>query len=613
MSVRLSLSNGLRIGAAAITAALLSACGGHSGSGPLPNTNRSAASVPVKFHIVVPPSTKTAAATRKPKYVSPSTASATVTVGSTSVSLTCSPTPNPTACGGTVSAPIGSDTFTVSLYDAATPTPNLLSQGTKTQTIAAGAANTVNVTFNPVVAAVSFIPDPLTSPALTLGTAGDANLQVFAEDAAGNTIIGPGTFIDTTGNALTFGANLTNDAGSPTAFTTTVTGTAAKPGDLIVVHYTGATPAYGATVTPTVATGDGTPGALLATSAAPFKATGSQVSEAAASGAPVGIAVDPVTANRIWYGAGAGGINHLDDGISTKVGGDFPLYAAADSFNGILWFTDWVADGSDQPSRGFIYKVNATTLGIVSYNLTAAAVPTSIIYDSAANLVWFTERGFINGGALGAPPSGAVSAIGYLSPAAGPVTEFNVPGNPYGIVKGPDGNIWFTEDWNDKVGVITGPGTTNTLAHEYALSGAGVSFADSAKGIASDGVSLWVCSQAPNQIINVTTGGVVTNYALPAGTAPKNIIWIAGLGGTGRLVFTESGTGSIGILDPAKATPVQAPSLDGPITTGLTEIQLPNGAASVPTGLVAAADGSVWVTEAVGNGTNGAIAHITVF
>jgi streptogramin lyase len=77
-------------------------------------------------------------------------------------------------------------------------------------------------------------------------------------------------------------------------------------------------------------------------------------------------------------------------------------------------------------------------------------------------------------------------------------------------------------------------------------------------------------------------------------------------------VFTESGTGRIGILDPAHATEVQPPSYTGPVTTGLTEIQLPNGVNSAPLGLVAAGDGSIWVTEAR-NGVTGGIAHITVF
>jgi streptogramin lyase len=48
------------------------------------------------------------------------------------------------------------------------------------------------------------------------------------------------------------------------------------------------------------------------------------------------------------------------------------------------------------------------------------------------------------------------------SPAAGTIQEFSVPttnGFPSEITAGPDGNIWFTEFYGDKIGRITPSGT----------------------------------------------------------------------------------------------------------------------------------------------------------
>ncbi len=612
MNTRDSLSTGLRIAAVGITAALLSACGGRSGSGPLPNASNNShnsGTALVKFHIVVPAAAPKIASSsvRKPNYVASTTASATVTVLPGPVSASC--TVSAGSCDGTVSAPIGSDTFTVSLYGV-NPPANLLSQGTTTKTIVAGTANSVNVTFNPVVATVSFVPGPL-SPELTLGTAGTAHLTVRAVDADGNIIVGPGNFVDGSGNALTFGATVTNDAGSATAFGA-VTGTAAAPGDTIALAYTGAVPAFGATLTPTIASGSGTP-TLLATSAAPFKATGTQVTETAAAGTPLGLALDPSAAGQVWYGAGDGGINALL-ALSPALNGvtpGFPVYAAADATDGAVFFTDWGtnADTVDQPTPAAIDRVDLTTHAVTQTTLGAGytnAVPESIIYDATG--VWFAERGFILGGTGGLPPTGAVSAIGKLNPGTSVITQYNVPGNPYGLVIGPDSNIWFTEDWNDKVGVLS---TAGTLLHEYQLSGFTGSFANSAKGIASDGTTnLWVATQAGSQIVQIVAAdGSHTDYALPDGTYPINLVWVPSLGGKPRLVFTESGTGSIGILDTTHLTPVQAPGYVSPVTTGLTEIQLPSGAASTPTGIVADGTGGFWVTEA----GSGKIAHVTGF
>ena len=57
-----------------------------------------------------------------------------------------------------------------------------------------------------------------------------------------------------------------------------------------------------------------------------------------------------------------------------------------------------------------------------------------------------------------------VASVGLLSlssapawAAAGTVTEFplTLPSEPFGITAGPDGNVWFTEAFGNKIGRIT--------------------------------------------------------------------------------------------------------------------------------------------------------------
>lgn len=604
MNARLSLANGLRLGAAGLTVALLSACGGHSGSGTLPSTrNSGAATAAVKFHIVVPKAAAKApsAAARRPNYISPSTATARIDVapagGGTTTTATATCT---TTCDGTINAPIGSDIFTVSLYSdgsEVTPVvPQLLSQGTKTQTVVAGIANSVSLTFNPVVAAVTFLP-----ASFTLGTASDSTITVAAQDAAGNDIVGPGSFIDAAGNLLTISAAIVD----PSVALVAPAGVT-QPGGTIPVHYSGTVPFFAGTVTPTV-TG-GTVANLYRSADAIVSVAGTgALTTLAATGAPVGIALDPTTPGKYWYAARSGSANWTSGGASTTVAGlPFPLYVAADAATN-LWFTDWGAD-AQLPAPAAIYRVKASDSTVAPFPLPSpytSAAPTSIIVSGDA--AWFTLRGWGNGGVR---PAGTLeSAIGKLSPLSGSPTFsfYPVNGNPYGLTVGPLGKIWYTEDWGNKVGVLDPTLATTQPQVDYNL-GDGTPFADAAKGIASDGTLLWVCRQASAQIAKVDAAGAATYYQLPYGSDPKNVIYVANFAGAGpRVVFTESNSAKIGILDPATATAVEAPSYVWPFTAGLTEIALPAG--TVPVGLIYDAS-ALWVTD---SGSTSHILKITAF
>ena len=226
----------MRVGTAVIlTLALLAGCGGGSTGSVVPQqqpqpqpTQQKTQEVTVSFNIVVPTAAG-AHARRVPNYVSASTKSATIAVGSaTPTTVNCT-----AVCSGTVSAPVGSDTFAVNLYDATNGAGNLLSTGTLTQTIVANQANAVNVTFNGVVASLAL---SLASPTVTPGTAGSVGVTVNALDADGNVIVGPGVYVNASANSVTIALSNSDASGNSSLTQTSVT----QPTTGIKLNYTAA-------------------------------------------------------------------------------------------------------------------------------------------------------------------------------------------------------------------------------------------------------------------------------------------------------------------------------------------------------------------------------------
>jgi virginiamycin B lyase len=158
--------------------------------------------------------------------------------------------------------------------------------------------------------------------------------------------------------------------------------------------------------------------------------------------------------------------------------------------------------------------------------------------------LWFTEL--------------AGNKIGRVT-TAGVITEFPVPtagSQPTGIVAGPDGALWFTEASMGKIGRITIAGVVTEFPIPTALSQPfGIE-------VGIDG-ALWFTELGASKIGRITTAGVITEVATTTiNSAPKSIT----TGLDGALWFTESGANKI-----------------GRITTGglISEFSNPNPAAQV--------------------------------
>ena len=212
----------------ALIAAIAAGCAGGAGTSPQAASSSAPQSALVAFQISIP--TTTSSVARRPAYVSASTKSASVSVspGGATATVNCT-----TSCTGQVLAPLGSDTFTVKLFDAQNGAGNLLSTGVLTETILIDQANTVNVTFNGVAKSLGVVLNPTS---VTVGSATTVAVTVNALDADGNTIIAPGAYVDGNGNALTLTLSDSDSSGATHLSQTTVT----QPTSGITLSYNGA-------------------------------------------------------------------------------------------------------------------------------------------------------------------------------------------------------------------------------------------------------------------------------------------------------------------------------------------------------------------------------------
>ena len=216
--------------------------------------------------------------------------------------------------------------------------------------------------------------------------------------------------------------------------------------------------------------------------------------------------------------------------------------------------------------------ITASAAGVPSSSVTFS--PTPHIYEFPVPTLASLPSGIVNG------PDGALwftenvgNKIGRIT-TSGSISEFPIPtatSSPANIAVGPDGALWFTEQQAGKIGRITTSGSIS----EFALSATGAS----PTGITSgpDG-ALWFAESNHFRIGRITTGGTISEFALSqTGDTPVYIT----AGPDGALWFTEDFSNKV-----------------GRITTGgsISEFVVPTNG-SFPGGITAGPDGALWFTE----------------
>jgi uncharacterized delta-60 repeat protein len=268
--------------------------------------------------------------------------------------------------------------------------------------------------------------------------------------------------------------------------------------------------------------------------------------------------------DNLWFTEKtAGKIGRItQDGVVTE----FPLSnsAAAPAAitagpDGNLWFTE--------PPANKLGRI--TTSGVITEYPVPPAVsgPAGIVGGPDGNL-WFTGQGSNTVVRLDmALLAGFIdSAPNFL------FTNFPLPSGsgPLSITTGPDGNLWYIQNGNGRIGRSTVKGSLTDFPVPTAASNPDT-IANGPDG------AVWFTEFAGNQIGRIATDGSVTEFAVPSAGGPRGIV----TGADGNLWFVETTIGYLGRITP-----------DG----DFNEYVLPS-ATSQPLGIAAAFDGRLWVTE----------------
>jgi streptogramin lyase len=212
----------------------------------------------------------------------------------------------------------------------------------------------------------------------------------------------------------------------------------------------------------------------------------------------------------------------------------------------------------------FLFPMQAgAVIPINEFNLPSAGSTPHGIVRGPDGALWFTE---FNGNRIGRCTT------------AGVITEYPLPtggSGPVGIVTGPDGALWFVEEFGNRIGRCT----TGGAITEYPVPTGGSMPAEIAVG--PDG-ALWFTEWGGNKVGRCTTGGAITEYPIPTVFSQP---WGIAAGPDGALWFTEFNGNKIGRCTTAGA---------------VTEYPVPTGG-SQPSGIAAGPDGSVWFVEQGGN------------
>jgi streptogramin lyase len=227
-------------------------------------------------------------------------------------------------------------------------------------------------------------------------------------------------------------------------------------------------------------------------------------------------------------------------------------YDIASGPDGNLWFTAQPPTAGGGITQGAIDRIT-TSCQITIFPLTSATrtAPWYITRGPDGNL-WFTEQRTV-----GEPGFIAESTTG------GQITEYPIPTSgaiPLAIAAGPDGNLWFTDQNHGMIGQSSISGQIK----EFAAGGSSL-----IQGIASgpDG-ALWFADPYYGSLSRITTGGAATKSLLPGaspGSGPQVLNDVTGP--DHALWFTVRGQNEIGRMVPGAAA---AQGCTVPALVGLT-------------------------------------------
>ncbi len=548
---------------------------------PAPTAATATGSVTLQISI---PGATAAQLRRAPAFVSPSSQSMTIavnggspaTVNLTSGSPNCASGTTPT-CSATISAPVGNDTFIVTLYDAGGGSGHALATKTLTQTVSANAANTIALVLNGVVNRISLTPATQTVPA---GVATAMPVIVNAYDAQNNIIVGPGNYTDAGGNALTIA--LTAVQTTPTVQTPYTAGSATLSATTLTGPTTALTMSYdGNALLSTQFTATVTGGAAVAPASAALSVTPTMYDYPAsvANSGPYSLAVG--VDKQIWVTLfGVSSVEHFAPpapGATSLNATTFTMpdtnsqwaLGIAPGSDGNMWIASWGTEifvcsvlgscsiisvfSADHPAYlidggdGNMYVNQSYYTGPYRYSIATK----SFLYDFSDigggnhQSIGPDGRVWSSGGQQGCCYTPYILALPTLTSANQSITEVTMGQDTTTTAAGPDGNIWYAESSAGIVGHLTS--LTSTSLTGVALS---VPSGPGLRGLTAgpDG-NMYFTETTANKVgrvlIGATTAAGITEYPVPSANAGL-VDLIAGP--DGNIWFVENTPSRIGKL-----------------------------------------------------------------
>ncbi len=227
------------------------------------------------------------------------------------------------------------------------------------------------------------------------------------------------------------------------------------------------------------------------------------------------------------------------------------------------------------PDNNIWFTNNYNTVGRITPSgiISKFLIPLNIIYNNEQRIItgpdsnlWFTFSDYNN--------YGNNIKIGRITPDGNFLNDLPIPINTSDvgdITKGPDGNVWFAEFSNNKIGKITPDG----IFHEYSIP----TNNSGPRGITVgyDG-NIWFTESVGNKIGRLSSDGAFKEYSIPTSNSyPYDITTDT----DGNLWFTTGyAVGKVGRI-----------SLDGTID----EFSIP--ANHHPFNITTGSDGNLWFTE----------------
>jgi len=497
-----------------------------------------------------------AARGRAPAYVSAGTESFTISVNGAladevdvdpSVS-SCSAQAQSIACSARIDAPVGDDTFALTLYAGFHASGPVLSSGTAAQTVQLGAGNAVAIVLHGVVTSTVVA---LASPHPQMGAPSTTAMTVTAYDAAGAPITGTASYA----TPLTL---VNSDASGATSLSAT---TLAGPND----------PAPSLTYD-----GASFVNASITANAGPKTQTLAGVLQPVLRAAEFAVPSGNATNSRFGTGslavAGDGAIWFIDDTAIGRVttGGSVTEHALGATPYGItlgpdgaLWFTESGPAVARLTTGGTLSTYPSGTFG-------------EAITAGPDGNVWYfasvTHEALVK-----VTPSGTQTTVPLQFPSSSSSSLFQAL-----LVLGSDGNFWSADGQGD-VARITPSGVVTLFPLPSSVNGTPIALATAADG------ALWLDTSL-GSVARVTTAGTVTatyvtnvfqTATFQFAQGPDGAFWFPGGGG--------SDAARIGRIDAAGNAAIFLIPKSAPVP--------PSFFAPQPTGFVAGPDGNLWYTR----------------